>query len=690
MLVTRQYDTGRNTWSSSKLEAIYPNAASTRMSNFEPLPTQPDWREQYSPFPLPGDNGLLQSSFEQTSSSSVSGNNQSQQHGGARPALEHRHSLGPLRQEPQPPPIERPDSAPVDCGNQGSNPIRDDSLVSTESTALSLGSIGSNPLSSASSAPAQQGTLANNERDTQVELKDEEDEYDDDDEMLDAEEGDGGDAVPQTAAERRAERRKMKRFRLTHQQTRFLMSEFAKQAHPDAAHRERLSREIPGLSPRQVQVWFQNRRAKIKRLTADDRERMMKMRAVPDDFDNVQALHSPYGAVQGIGTPLQSPVDFVPTYTDHMMRPLMVDTMRRNDNEISPTGLSPAFGHVGFAPPGSMGTPDILSPLSLNSTDRYYPSHLSSPMSAGPRSSNPFDRQNSYGALSHSRQHVRPLQPLQLRETMSRSRSESINSPLRSSMSWKGGTLDYENYQTGQPSPQLSGRQQSVYQPDQIGNNSVNAHQEYGSTYSATNIQSSPTHMTYSPSHGPSGSLQQSSPSAMSRLRASSLALTPGLDLRNQYRQLPSQQHSPHGVPITPRSGSFANAFTGGYASAPLTAPVDFSLPRTPVDEHGPRDFNIPQLSAPMAPPQDFQSAYNSSLSPIRTQQGERDFNSHGQNNGDLGGQRQGQTDHNQQQQQQQQQARGNEDVSYMRPIEYETGQKRKRSFTMPGHFESS
>lgn len=46
---------------------------------------------------------------------------------------------------------------------------------------------------------------------------------------------------------------------LTHNQTRFLMSEFARQAHPDAAHRERLSREIPGLSPRQVQVWFQNR-----------------------------------------------------------------------------------------------------------------------------------------------------------------------------------------------------------------------------------------------------------------------------------------------------------------------------------------------------------------------------------------------------------------------------------------------
>ena len=49
--------------------------------------------------------------------------------------------------------------------------------------------------------------------------------------------------------------------RLTHNQTRFLMAEFTRQAHPDAGHRERLSREIPGLSPRQVQVWFQTRYA---------------------------------------------------------------------------------------------------------------------------------------------------------------------------------------------------------------------------------------------------------------------------------------------------------------------------------------------------------------------------------------------------------------------------------------------
>lgn len=695
MLATRQCDTGRNTWTSSKLEALYPSSASPRMSNFEPLPTQPDWREQYPAFSLPSENGLLPTSFEQGNASNEPESRCTQPQNSTRPGgpqLEHRHSLGPLRQEvPQSSSnIERPDSAPPGDSGRQANPGRDDSLVSTESTALSLASLGSNPLSSASSAPAQQITLANNEGDAsgiQGEDKDEEEELEDDDEMLDAEDG----APPQTAAERRAERRKMKRFRLTHQQTRFLMSEFAKQAHPDAAHRERLSREIPGLSPRQVQVWFQNRRAKIKRLTADDRERMMKMRAVPDDFDNVQALHSPYGAVQGIGTPMQSPVDFVPGYTDHMMRPLMVDTTRRNDHDehISPTGLSPAFGHVGFAPAGSMGTPDVLSPLSLNSSDRYFPgsSHLSSPVSAGSRSSNPFNRQNSYQALSHSRQQVRPLQPLQMRETMSRSRSESLQSPLRSSMSWKGESIDYNSYNAGQPSPALSGRQQSVYQPDQISNSAANAHQYDSSTFSNTNAQSSPPHMTHSQSYsGTSSSVQQSGSSSMSRLRAASSAFPAGLDLRNQYRALPGQLNSPHSA--TPRSSSFTSAFTGGYSSAPLTAPVDFSLPHTPRDQ-GSRDFNIPLLSAPMAPPQDFSSAFSSNSSPTRAQHADRTFGPQGSNTGEAGAQIQGQRQGSVQTGDQQQQSRNNEDASYMRPVDYETGPKRKRSFTISGSFES-
>lgn len=281
---------------------------------------------------------------------------------------------------------------------------------------------------------------------------------------------------------------------LTHQQTRFLMSEFAKQPHPDAAHRERLSREIPGLSPRQVQVWFQNRyvlqpetefcrftnmrnsRAKIKRLTADDRERLIKMRAVPDDFDNVQALHSPYGAVHGLGTPISSPIEFgASPYAEHMIRPLMVDVRRaEGDEHMSPTGLSPAFGSIGFSPSTTMSSTDLLSPLSTSSNDqRYgYAGHLSGPLSAGTNTSRPthtFGRQNSLDqAMIQSRQQGRPLQPLQLRDTLSRSRSDNLHSPLRSGMSWKGDAIDYTTYSGGSTSPPISGRQHPVYQAEQM------------------------------------------------------------------------------------------------------------------------------------------------------------------------------------------------------------------------------
>lgn len=208
----------------------------------------------------------------------------------------------------------------------------------------------------------------------------------------------------------------------------------------------------------------------------------MKMRAVPDDFDNLQALHSPYGAVQGIVTPLQSPADFASPYGEQaLMQPLMVDTMRRQENEkhhMASTGLSPAFGHVGFTPTGSIGASDTLSPLSMNSNDRYFGSHLSSPLSGGPRSANPFNRQTgSNGYQMHSQsKNPRPLQPLQLRETMSRNRSQSLQSPLRSSISWKGETLDYGEYLGGSASPNLTARPQSHHQLDQPGGNSLNAH----------------------------------------------------------------------------------------------------------------------------------------------------------------------------------------------------------------------
>ena len=220
---------------------------------------------------------------------------------------------------------------------------------------------------------------------------------------------------------------------------------------------------------------------------------MLKMRAVPDDFDSLSALHSPYGAVHPLGTPMTSPVDLGPSsYTDPMLRPLMVDVRRHEgeDHHLSPSGLSPGFGGIGFNHSGALSTPDILSPLSPTSTDRYgYSNHLSAtaPLSAGPRTSNPFTRQTSLDSgiqlhNSHARGHVRPLQPLQLRDTMARARSDTLHSPLRTSMSWKGDAIDYTTYHGGNSPPQVTNRPHGLYQQDPVGASSASTLGGYDST----------------------------------------------------------------------------------------------------------------------------------------------------------------------------------------------------------------
>lgn len=189
------------------------------------------------------------------------------------------------------------------------------------------------------------------------------------------------------------------------------------------------------------------------------------------------------------------------------MRPLMVDTMRRGENEdhMSPTGLSPAFGSIGFTPSGTMNNSDLLSPLSPSTNDRggYYSSHMAGPLGGGHRASNPFARQNSLdsGVQMHSqnRQQIRPLQPLQLRETMSRSRPDNLQSPLRSSMSWKGDSIDYTTYPGSSGSPGVGGRHQSIYQPDQMSSNpSSSLNYESGSYSSKIEIFYSPVSTTNS------------------------------------------------------------------------------------------------------------------------------------------------------------------------------------------------
>jgi hypothetical protein len=163
---------------------------------------------------------------------------------------------------------------------------------------------------------------------------------------------------------------------------------------------------------------------------------MMRSRALPDDFDMAQALHTPFGNAHGLGTPLASPAAFGQGFPEGaMMRPLSIDTLRRGtlDSHMSPTGISPAFGGFTFTPPQS--ATDSLSPVSAH--DSPFGFH-SAALDNSPTTSNPFSIPIS-APTSYSSQHTIPRLSLHA-DRISRTRAESLNSPLRTSMSYTQGS----------------------------------------------------------------------------------------------------------------------------------------------------------------------------------------------------------------------------------------------------------
>ncbi|GIK07874.1 hypothetical protein Aspvir_003544 [Aspergillus viridinutans] len=222
----------------------------------------------------------------------------------------------------------------------------------------------------------------------------------DDDEAMGISSDEGGDQ--KNSSDAKTDKKKMKRFRLTHNQTRFLMSEFTRQAHPDAAHRERLSREIPGLTPRQVQVWFQNRRAKLKRLTSNDRERMLKSRALPDDFDTTQVLRTPFDNKTLSETPVASPRNYMATGTDsNSLKMLLTDGLQRiNEDEyvVSPLSSSSTTGNC-FPSAGPDRTPEQFSQHGLLGPR---PAATLPELQRNTRGTFPFPRSSSFSEVSFS------------------------------------------------------------------------------------------------------------------------------------------------------------------------------------------------------------------------------------------------------------------------------------------------
>ena len=368
-----------------------------------------------------------------------------------------------------------------------------------------------------------------------------------------------------SGAERLAEKRKMKRFRfvlfswaivgrltglsrLTHAQTRYLMNEFARQAHPNAEQRERLSRDIPGLTPRQVQVWFQNRyachrrifcfpsrlmsncrRAKLKRLTTDDQERMMRSRALPEDFDFAQTLQpnlrdsrSPYETMPSIH-------NLSLTGGGMQQRPaLELGSQRRN---VAPTAMSSVY--TNFPPTaGSAAGSANLSPVSsINEGSQYSGSQYSenlSPLSTSTHLASPFSRSNSLSA---------PSQGHQRQVEQSRQRSATYVQPSPAFVGSAGAYRDYEPESASHTPyfPQISPQRATTFPqgpgpPHTVSplgpSNAAPYHQRqatytqsavapgyYGPSYAAQNVefggwqsgQLAPEALRYNPSNPPTG-----------------------------------------------------------------------------------------------------------------------------------------------------------------------------------------
>lgn len=198
-----------------------------------------------------------------------------------------------------------------------------------------------------------------------------------------------------------------------------------------------------------------NRRAKLKRHTTDDQARMMRSRALPDDFDTTQALHSPFGVPQA-GAPISS-MGAYPAYAEHGdVRPLTIDTLRGGANYnhfapqsySSPTGMSPALGAFAFTPPHSV--PDRVSPGNSNSMSPYSMQHQAAYESSrrAPICLPALD--NGYAPMH--------LQRVPYQDQSNRVSGEPTSAPLRSSVSFSGeGSSMQHSHTFPERSSSLSG-----------------------------------------------------------------------------------------------------------------------------------------------------------------------------------------------------------------------------------------
>lgn len=210
----------------------------------------------------------------------------------------------------------------------------------------------------------------------------------------------------------------------------------------------------------------------------------MRSRALPDDFDTTQALHSPFGAQQPQMGVSSSSVGSYPMYNEHGgVRPLTLDTVRGvaeyaqySPSYASPSGVSPALGAFAFTPPRSVS--DHISPGPSNSMSPYVVQHQAA-----------YDSSRRapicLPAIEHGYPPVHPSQQGPPSDQMSRMPIDPTSFQLRGSESYAEGSTSVLSHPFAARSPSytdhLSYDHQRLHPPRSAGMMDSDSH---GSTFS--------------------------------------------------------------------------------------------------------------------------------------------------------------------------------------------------------------
>lgn len=299
-----------------------------------------------------------------------------------------------------------------------------------------------------------------------------------------------------------------------------------------------------------------HRRAKLKRMSSDDRESMVKSRTLPEQFPILQTLHTPYGTRGMIGTPLSSPTEYSPI-TEPQFRP---DQLRRQHEMgghgvISPTNS--AFGTISYNPPSSSG--EMLSPASSSGERTPYGAYMTAPLQQ--QRGNPFSRPSDPYRVPR----------LQLQDTHTpRSIAESQTTPVRTTPGYSQNPMDHHGEYQLSPGYAIQGMP-FVEPPRSVppeGPTSPFVHSAQQGTFSEAVCVSRRSMANIIIAHYSHGYPSPAPPSATQNRPPPFPSPLGGLS-DYKYGQ----------GPMTPHSASMSP-----FPTAPLAAP---------------QDFQIPQLSAP-------------------------------------------------------------------------------------------